>query len=381
MNTIFKISAIVLAGSVLLTPGTTTSEAAPSLRPLSLYPSAISADGTVVVGGHPTSSGAALEWTASGGTVALGNFFAAGISADGSVIVGYRAWHVDGGGVLSQAYRWTADTGSINLGTLPGDGRSEAHAVSADGSLVVGTSVLVLPDEDNDGGVYDACFHAIRWTPQTGMVALGVDGEALDASGDGGVIVGRRAGQAFRWSGQTGAVDLGFLTGHSQSMATGVSDDGAITIGVSKPSTGLRDLAFRWSAGTGLRPLGTLPGRNSSGASDVSADGSLIVGSSYSQSYTVFGGFQAFIWDEANGMRHLSQVLDGMGVDVAGWQLQRATGISADGLTIVGIGIDPFGQQRGWIATIPEPATLPLLGLGALPLRRRRRASDSSRTT
>jgi hypothetical protein len=39
-------------------------------------------------------------------------------------------------------------------------------------------------------------------------------------------------------------------------------------------------------------------------------------------------------------------------VDLAGWQLQRATAISSDGQTIVGIGANPKGIHEAWIATI-----------------------------
>ena len=38
------------------------------------------------------------------------------------------------------AFRWTQTTGMVNLGTLPGATFSIADAVSADGSVIVGTS-------------------------------------------------------------------------------------------------------------------------------------------------------------------------------------------------------------------------------------------------
>jgi hypothetical protein len=48
-------------------------------------------------------------------------------------------------------------------------------------------------------------------------------------------------------------------------------------------------------------------------------------------------------------------------------------GISDDGLTIAGNGDNSYGNYEGWIVTIPEPATLLLLGLGSLALLRKRR--------
>ncbi len=80
---------------------------------------------------------------------------------------------------------------------------------------------------------------------------------------------------------------------------------------------------------------------------------------------------QPFIWDADNGMRNLVDILTiDLELDLTGWTLYEATGISADGLTIVGNGINPNGNYEGWIATIPEPTTLLPLSLGAVMLRK-----------
>jgi len=60
---------------------------------------------------------------------------------------------------------------------------------------------------------------------------------------------------------------------------------------------------------------------------------------------------------------------------LTGWTLSQATGISADGLTIVGFGNNPSSQNEAWIATIPKQATLLLLALGAAAILRRRKGS------
>ena len=117
--------------------------------------------------------------------------------------------------------------------------------------------------------------------------------------------------------------------------------------------------------------LGDFAGGNSySYADGVSVDRSVVVGRVSSAS-----GAEAFVWDETNGMRGLMQVLMDQGIDMTGWSLTEARGVSADGLTIVGYGTNPLGQEEGWIATIvPEPSTALLLGLGlsALAATRRR---------
>ena len=55
-------------------------------------------------------------------------------------------------------------------------------------------------------------------------------------------------------------------------------------------------------------------------------------------------------------MRDLNAVLSGLGVDLQGWHLWQARGISRDGRTIVGMAEDPKTHQtRGFLAYLGRP--------------------------
>jgi FG-GAP-like repeat/Transposase, Mutator family len=82
-------------------------------------------------------------------------------------------------------------------------------------------------------------------------------------------------------------------------------------------------------------------------ANAVNADGSVIVGATAGYSG------QAFIWTASSGMQPLQAMLTRSGVNLDGWQLLSADGISSDGTVIVGTGLDPNGNQHAWVAVLP----------------------------
>jgi probable HAF family extracellular repeat protein/cysteine-rich repeat protein len=404
-------------GSTIITSGTITDL---SIEDLGLNPrfwrlgdlpggeffsaaSAISADGSVVVGRSDSDGDEAFRWK-DGVMTGLGGFMATpsggacrleisdlpflcdseaeDVSADGSVVVGQSGtfpfrWE---DGVMTHV---PCDRGVADFGS-----RGHAFAVSSDGSLVVGEP-------------------AFRWTEADGCEFIGTlpvstspSSSARGVSADGLVVVGqsdseigpivnppgcgpfREVREAFRWEvaggcepegeGNPCMVGLGDLPGGAmQSLATDVSAGGSVVVGWSQSD--LCSEAFRWEDGI-MAGLGTVQSLGlASVAHAVSRDGSRIVGH-VGGSSAFDPPVAAFLWDETSGMRSLESVLvDDFRLDLSGWTLTSATGISADGSTIVGDGINPDGFHEGWIAVVPEPRKgwLGAVALALLALTRR----------
>jgi hypothetical protein len=134
------------------------------------------------------------------------------------------------------------------------------------------------------------------------------------------------------------------------------------------------DDAFIWTEQGGHQYIGTVDGWISSHGLDISYDGSTVVGYLLNNPIP-YEDYAAYIWNEQDGVRLIQDMLaSDYNLDLAGWTLINASGISDDGLTIVGNGINPDGVEEGWIATIPEPATIILFALGGVILRRTRDA-------
>jgi len=331
--------------------------------------SAISADGSVVVGGALSAFGSeAFRWTSAGGMVGLGDLpggdrwsFAYGVSADGSVVTGSsRTMFRPSGGfpIADRGFRWTASESMVSLGTLTGGTGSLAYGISADGSVIAGNGFTYM---GFPGGGSIRQDQPTRWTSPNGMAHLGGDGGiAYGVSADGLVLVGQSSG-AFRWTSAGGIQSLGKLPGEigSFSVAYATSADGSVVVGQSQ-SGGKGDRAFRWTSASGMVDLGSLgssswvDGRVRALA--VSANGERVVGFSDSPS-----GQVAFLWTSEGGMVNLKDFLTEHGTtNLTGWTLTAAQGISANGNTIVGYGRNPAGQSEAWIATVPEPSSVVL---------------------
>ncbi len=329
------------------------------------------------------------------GTLSGGTSEAYAISADGSTLTGAS---IDPAGNRA-AFVWTRATGMQALPNLPSRPGSEGHALNRDGSKTGGLGIL-----------FDVLSAQI-WTDQGAFTLPGSVPPNLppqivsDLSSDGTVAVGTAGTgflgyQGFRWTqgapSPTGLGTLGAPAGQKPgSEAHGTSGDGTVITGISTTRTGGLS-AYRWVAGTmsALPVLDNLPfsdgwevsanGRSivgwssnqpglfpaqatlwdasgavslgqlanftlNSQAYGVSSDGSVVVGAAASSQG--FNSQAAFVWDEANGMRRLQDLL-GSAVP-AGWNLLVATAVSDDGQTVAGFGINPQGTVEAFSAQLP----------------------------
>lgn len=349
----FAVTLMVLAPTI---------SGAASFTPLpeGLFGRAISADGSTVVGGSQAFVWDSVNGTRFLGTLpgGLGTSTAYAVSGDGSIVVG-QSYSTSG----NEAFIWDREHGMRGLGRLTGFAiESGAFGISTDGSVVTGDSSS------------DRTTQAFRWDAANGMQGIGelpgggIFSRGLAISDDGSTVVGRsmssQGEEAYRWDVGTGMRGLGDVPGGSFfSVAYAVSADGSTVVGTSRNSSG--NEAFIWSPSEGIRGLGTLGDGWNSNASDVSADGSTVVGTSVS---LVTFENRAIIWDQEHGLRSLSAVLASQGVDLNGWTLDDAMGISADGRTVLGLGRSPSGTLGSWIAVIPEPGVGVLLSIGLVIL-------------
>jgi len=341
----------------------------------------VSADGSVVVGESESTSGTqAFRWTASGGISGLGFLSTAnpyssarGVSANGGVVAGTST----GSDGVDRACRWSGGTlTALNRFGCPDcDPITQAWGISNDGLVVIGSA---LAQSASGQPIHQ---DPVRWAGGgTGISDLGdlsgpeEAGEAFGASPTGSIIVGSHLSnngkEAWRWQG-SGLVALTHLIAGTviAAQANAVSDDGSTLVGFSNAATltlpggtvvASSLQAVRWtgtSFGT-IRSLGPFPGslNTDSAALAVSSNGALIVGRAAGSDLAD----HAFLWDAVNGMRDLKTVLvTQYGLDLTGWTLSAATGISnvvAGNYTIVGEGIDPQGNSEGWVAFLATPA-------------------------
>ena len=249
------------------------------------------------------------------------------VSADGLVVVGSSL-----SGSTSSPYQepfWMSTCDGIHgLGFLTGfEPNGAAKGVSGDGSVIVGWSGGPVPNTS----IIE--HHAFRWTSAGGMQDLGdfAGGPDLsDAAGvtvDGDAVVGTGRyldpidsspmARAYVWTAATGMVDLGVLP----SAVVHTSVGGAIT------RDALGDLvavggaggtggieAFRWTAAGGLVGLGYVPGQAGGLCVATAVTGD---GEAIAGACDVGSGRHAFLWTSASGMVDLGDLPGGSDFSVA----------------------------------------------------------------
>lgn len=308
----------------------------------------VSADGLVAAGGYRYRSGgtAGVRWTPAGVELTEGLDLITAISADGSTYAGYRDR------AFRTAVYFSPSTGLAEIGMLPGSDHpgSSATGVDPDGTMAVGFSFSGQGQE------------AFAWTLSAGLRAL----PALDpghtvstayaVTADRACIVGfcddaEGDRHAVRWVIDGPAVTIQRLEdlpgGRTDSAALAVSSDGSLIVGYASAEEAV--FAAAWP-GTQPRSLGDLPGgADRSRAYAVSSDGAVIAGEAAEAD-----GPAAFIWSEGYGMQSLRTAMRMAGLPLpAGWRPQRAFGLSADGLTVVGEGLDESGETQGYLVVLP----------------------------
>lgn len=148
----------------------------------------------------------------------------------------------------------------------------------------------------------------------------------------------------------------GTPTANNFQMSFGVSrSTGSVLNEVGQACSAAGQEAALWRSGQAVG-LGVVPGgARTSVAYGVSARGSYVVGYGGTTSSTQ----RAFIWDRQHGARDLKTALEtDYALDLTGWVLTYAVGVSDDGSIIAGSGTNPAGLNEAWIARLPVPPTI-----------------------
>jgi len=182
----------------------------------SLYPTGVSGNGLVVVGGART----AMRWSLQDGAQSLGDLpggetwgYASDASYDGSVIVGGSRSGNSNPVYEYEGFRWTLATGMVGIGALPAEQGvqfwSHPTAVSADGSIIVGESIVSATPSRTAAFIWRDDGRGMRKLRDVLIEEYGLGPQlagwdlrhANDISPDGRFIVGNAVNAAGAWVG------------------------------------------------------------------------------------------------------------------------------------------------------------------------------------
>ena len=235
-----------------------------------------------------------------------------------------------------------------SLGSLPGGHYSPSY-ISQDGEVIAG-----LSDDVQNGTKVGL------WTRATGLTILDQGTSAQFApfgmSADGSMVVGDQLDfgpnllrRPMLWDLTAGTrTNLGILPGYDSSNALSISSDGSTVVGSCSILNSYDYQAFRWTAAGGLQPLAPPVIMKPAYRNGISADGTVIVGSQV-PAHDSFDS-RAVVWSAANGLTSIPGLPDAR---------SYATGVSDDGLHVVGVVQDP---------AFPSGVFYYHPGLGAFPV-------------
>jgi hypothetical protein len=332
---------------------------------------ALSSDGAIVSGN--SGSGYATLWT-NGVPENLGYFGTSGISGNGLVVVGTTNDN------FGSAVMWTRASGLVNLAKPTSTSQAAGPiAANTDGSFLAVTGQELGP-----GGFITGVFKAYRWTASGGYQSLGQFGappsnpdsstriwgtQAIAISGSGNEIAGdsyeygvgpNSSQSAFVWSTASGLQRLSGLSSRIIDIGgvdfsagvSGISRDGTTIVGSATDANGNRQAVY-WR-GSSATALGFLAGATLSSQSlATNANGSVIVGKSSGTS-----GDLAWRWTAASGMQDLNLFATNAGINLGGYVLTDAVGLSDNGDYLAGNAVNG-DQYRGYVLSIAAAPITP----------------------
>lgn len=309
---------------------------------------AISADLNSIVGSSDNGDRhEAFLWTTASGLRGLGHTgagpsMASGVSADGSVVVGTNGMPAQRGELVSDplipgnqvVFRWREADGILSLGfievpveqndisftdeTLFGSGAT-ATGVSADGEILFGNLLSYVSFLFVRFTVLETVPHGFIWTETDGfqrVIAGGSGSDVTSANSDLSVLVGDR----LYTREQAGLANVNYVVNEtSLSFISATSADGSLLAGTlsEEPTDALTN------------PLVTAALSNG----------------------------------ENGAVGALKPFLFSLGLDLAGWNLLTAEALSADGRVIAGNGVNPQGNEEGWVAQLDNVPAPDLFGV------------------
>jgi len=211
---------------------------------------------------------------------------------------------VDAAGTLSHAYRWSRQTGMVDLSGR-GRGASSGNDINNRGQVTRGAVF---------GRAANTYQHAFLWSPQTGMVDIGtVDWSAHgDVINDAGTVAGTTGGNsvnAFRWTRRDGMRVITAM-GNEFDIATDINAAGHI-VGGTGITTSLPPHAYLWTPREGLIDLGAgIPDRTQA---DKVNDTDMVILNVRNFTDTSHG----YIWTRDRGLTEIGAGAPSIGTGVA----------------------------------------------------------------